>query len=55
MRCGKALEYEVYDTFWVRPENVEVFEQNDGTRREVTLITCSNNLAQRLIVRLREF
>ena len=54
MTCGITLEYVVYEMFWVRPENTEVFDQNDGTTRQVTLITCSNDLSQRLIVRLRE-
>jgi len=38
----------------VGPENIEVFEQNDSTVREVTLITCNNNMAYRLIIRLHE-
>jgi len=48
------MEYIVYDMFWVLPTNVEVFDQNDEQTRQVTLITCSNDLSERLIVRLME-
>jgi len=48
------VEYEVYESFWVRPVDSHVFEQNDGTTRQVTLVTCNASGSQRLVVRLRE-
>jgi len=48
------MEYEVYDRFHVRPDDISVFEQNDKETRQVTLITCTTSMADRFIVRLRE-
>ena len=54
MTCGITLEYVVYEMFWVRPENTEVFDQNDGTTRQVTLITCSKGDRTTQIVYIAE-
>jgi len=48
------LEYEVYDIFVVRPEDVSCLSQETNQKREVTLITCTNDSEKRIIVKAQE-
>lgn len=48
------IEYEVYDTFKVKPEEVSCLSQKTNGKREVTLITCTLDSAKRIIVKARE-
>lgn len=50
----KTVQYEVYDVHTVVPDNVEDTTQKTNGRREVTLITCTNDSQQRVIVRCKE-
>lgn len=50
----RTLQYEVYDIHTVIPDNVDDTTQKTNGRKEVTLITCTDNSEQRVIVRCRE-
>jgi len=51
---GKTLEYEVYDKFVVNPDNTQCTSQLTDGKREVTLITCTNDNKQRVVVKAVE-
>ncbi|MBR3254918.1 MAG: sortase [Clostridia bacterium] len=50
----RTLTYEVYDKYTVAPENVSCTSQVTGGRKEVTLITCTNDSSARVIIKARE-
>lgn len=50
----RTIQYEVYDVHTVMPNNVEDTTQKTNGKREVTLITCTDDSKQRFIVRCRE-
>ena len=45
--------YEVYDKYTVIPEDVSCTSQNTDGRTEITLITCTDDSSQRVIVKAR--
>ena len=47
-------DYEVYDIHTVAPSNTEDTTQKTNGRREVTLITCTDDSQQRVIVKCKE-
>lgn len=51
---GKNVEYQVYDRYIVYPEDVACTSQVTNGLREMTLITCTNQGKQRLIIKCRE-
>ena len=51
---GKTIEYQVYDRYIVYPEDVACTSQITNGLREMTLITCTNQGKQRLIIKCRE-
>lgn len=51
-KMGK-IEYEIYDVYKVEPEDVSCLSQETNGKREVTLITCTNNSELRIIVKAR--
>lgn len=51
---GKTVEYEVYDKYIVDPSNTDCTSQLTNGKREVTLITCTNDSKQRVIVKATE-
>jgi len=51
---GKTLTYEIYDKYIVEPEDTRCTSQITEGRREVTLITCTNDNKQRVIVKAKE-
>ena len=51
---GNTLKYAVYDKFIVNPDELECTSQLTDGRREVTLITCTNDNKQRYIIKARE-
>lgn len=51
---GRTLKYSVYDKFVVAPENLDCTSQLTNGMKEVTLITCTNDSSQRVIVKARE-
>ena len=52
-KTGK-VEYEVYNLYKVIPEDVTCLEQETNGKREVTLITCTNDSKKRIIVKAKE-
>ena len=48
------IEYEIYDIYQVQPEDVSCLSQETNGKREVTLITCTNDSEKRIIVKARE-
>lgn len=50
----RTIQYEVYDVHIVMPDNVSDTSQKTNGRKEVTLITCTDNSEQRVIVRCKE-
>ena len=51
---GKTIEYEIYDMYVVEPENVSATSQKTNGKREITLITCTDDSVNRVIVKARE-
>lgn len=51
---GRVITYQVYDKYTVDPEDVKCTSQLTNGRKEVTLITCTNDSKQRVVVKTRE-
>lgn len=51
-KIGK-VEYEIYNVYKVKPEDVSCLTQETNGKREVTLITCTNDSELRIIVKAR--
>ena len=50
---GKMLQYKVYDTYIVDPEDTSCTSQLTEGETELTLITCTKDFKQRFIVKAR--
>lgn len=48
------IEYEIYNIYNVFPEDVSPLSQETNGKREVTLITCTNDSKQRTIIKAKE-
>lgn len=48
------VKYEIFDIYKVDPNDVTCLSQKTNGKREVTLITCTNNSKERIIVKARE-
>ena len=51
---GRTVTYKIYDKYTVEPENRSCTSQLTGGKKEVTLITCTDNSEYRIIVKARE-
>ena len=51
---GRTINYEVYDKHTVDPNDTSDTTQLTGGRKEITLITCTNDSKLRVIVRCKE-
>lgn len=51
---GRTITYSVYDKFIVDPDELECTSQLTNGKREVTLITCTNDNKRRYIIKARE-
>ena len=51
---GRTLRYSVYDKYLVDPSDVSCTSQRTNGAKEITLITCTNDSSQRVIVKARE-
>ena len=51
---GRTIEYNIYDSFITDPDDVSILRTTDESVREVTLITCTNGRANRLIHKAKE-
>lgn len=50
-----TIAYKVYSKDIVLPEETECLLQYEKDRREITLVTCTNDSARRIIIKAREF
>ena len=51
---GIKIEYKVYKTFVIDPDDISVIKPDQAGDRELTLLTCTNGRANRLVVKARE-
>lgn len=51
---NKTIDYEIYDIHIVDPNNTDDTTQKTNGRKEVTLITCTDDSQQRVIVKCKE-
>ena len=51
---GKTVQYKVYDIYTVDPSDTRCTSQLTQGKKEVTLITCTNDTKQRVIVKCTE-
>ena len=51
---GKTVQYGVYNKYIVEPDDVSCTSQKTNGNREITLITCTDDSKQRVIVKARE-
>ena len=51
---GETLIYKVYDKYIVEPDDVSCTSQRTNGLKEITLITCTDDSKQRVIVKARE-
>lgn len=51
---GKTVQYKAYDIYTVDPNNTRCTSQLTQGKKEVTLITCTNDTKQRVIVKCTE-
>ena len=51
---GRTLIYEVYNMYEVDPEDRDCTSQKTNGKKEVTVITCTNDSQRRVIVKARE-
>ena len=51
---NRTLVYEIYDKYVVEPEDTTCTTQRTNGKKEVTLITCTNDSKQRVIVKAKE-
>ncbi len=50
---NSTISYEVYDKYIVDPTDVSCTSQNTNGKKEITLITCTDDSKQRVIVKAR--
>ena len=51
--AGNMIQYQIYDKYIVDPTDVSCTSQNTGGKKEITLITCTDDSKQRVIVKAR--
>ena len=51
---NRTLVYEIYDKYVVEPEDTTCTTQRTNGKKEVTLITCTNDSKQRVIIKAKE-
>ncbi len=49
-----VVRYEVFDKFKVNPDETKVVSQKTQGEKQLTLITCSDYLAKRIIVKAKQ-
>ena len=49
-----TLKYEIYKTYVIDPNDISYILPEEENTREVTLITCTNGIKNRLIIKARE-
>lgn len=51
---GKVVEYSIYTKYNVVPSDTTCLDQRTNEKKEITLITCTNDSKERVIVKARE-
>ena len=51
---GSTIQYEIKEIFKTDPNDVTILQTTNSEIREVTLITCTNGRAERLIIKAIE-
>lgn len=51
---GRKITYQVYDKYTVDPSDLSCTTQLTGGKKEITLITCTDDSKQRVIVKCKE-
>ena len=51
---GNTVKYKIYNKYNVDPEDVSCLEQKTKGKNEITLITCTDDSKQRVIVKAKE-
>ncbi len=51
---GQTLKYSVYDKYIVQPDDVQCTSQRTNGLKEITVITCTDDSKERVIVKARE-
>lgn len=51
---GRTIQYKVYDKYTVEPEDVSCTSQLTNGRKEITIITCTDDSKLRVIVKAKE-
>ena len=51
---GKTIQYKVYNKYEVEPTDVSCTTQLTNGRKEITLITCTDDSKHRVVVKARE-
>ena len=51
---GRTITYKIYNKYTVDPSDVSCTTQLTNGKKEVTLITCTDDSKQRVIVKARE-
>jgi len=51
---GIKIEYKIYKTFMIDPDDISIIKPDQEGVREVTLLTCTNGRANRWVVKARE-
>lgn len=51
---GKKIEYSVYNNYNVNPKDISCIDQNTNGRKEITLITCTDDSKLRVIIKAVE-
>ena len=51
---GRTIEYSIYDKFVIEPDDTACTSQLTNGRKEVTIITCTDDGKQRVVVKAKE-
>ena len=51
---GRTLTYKIYDKYTVEPTDVKCTSQLTNGKKEVTLITCTDDSKLRVVVKARQ-
>ena len=52
--AGNTVKYKIYNKYTVVPEDISCLEQKTNEKKEITLITCTDDSKQRVIVKAKE-
>lgn len=53
-RTNNTISYEVYSIIKIKPKDISCLSQETDGKREITLITCTNDSQKRIVVKARQ-